>query len=156
MDFAEAIESVSGMENGEALKEAILSEVRKKGSSEATLRSKLKAYEGVDPEKYHGISEALQGAEIDLEGDIAEQIASLKGAAGKTTELDKVMRELNSLKKNYEAEQARTSELEQKNRRERIYNSLVTEFDSKVLAGDLALERLLDKGMLELTTDGKP
>ena len=154
MDFSEALELVKKADNGDEIVSAILERDRKRGASEKSLRERLSAYEGIEPDAHRNIVETLKSNGIDTSKDIGEQLKGL--SQGKSSEVEKVMLEINSLKKTLDEEKKRAADLERLGKREKLFNSLFKSFDEKVLAGDLALERLLDKEIIDFTTDGKP
>lgn len=158
MKYSEAIEKIKSLEGGEDLASAILSEVQKKGEGEASLRQKLKAFDGVDVEKYKkisGVVEALDGVGIDLDGDIAEQVSSLKKKTESgSAESEALKAQLKKLQKRVDDSDRARVEAENKSNQKAVEAAFAGKFAEKVFNPTDTLRYRMSQGEFTMQ-DGK-
>lgn len=156
MKYAEAIEAIKAMENGDELAAAVLAEVQEKGKETAGVRAKLKAFDGVDPTKYSSLLESLQSAEIDVEGDIADQISNMRAnGKQKETEASKTQKLLERIQKELAEEKGLRQAAEQKTEQKTVENAFLPLFNDKVLNPVDTLKYRMSQGEFVMQ-DGEP
>lgn len=150
MDYAEALKAISGIENGEDIINAIKSEVQKKGSGEASLRQKLKAYDGIDPQKTKSVFDTLANFDIDLSDDIETQLSAIREKAGSvdsaTSEVKKLQRQVEKLQKQWQEAETEKQKVTAEKARADIFNSLHKDFIDRISNPDVTLNYRIKEG----------
>lgn len=161
MLYAQAIEAISKMDNGSELLDAIKSEINDKGKENKSLRDRLKAFGDKDAKAVTEIFSALESLDIDLTGDISEQLSALEKKVGSKVaddyakQIKTLQKSVETLQKTLADEQAAKASLSAENKRKTIESNLSGVFGSKVLNPSVALKYHIQNGDFDLSEDGK-
>jgi len=160
MNYPAALEAISGMENGAELIDAIKLEVNDKGKENKSLRDRLKAFGDRTADQIETVFAALEDADVDVSADVAEQLKTLGETAGKKTEQDKqlaqMQKQIAKLTDTLQAAESEKSELAKKHSLKTLESSLSSAFSQRVLNPMVTLRYHIGNGDFALNEEGKP
>jgi hypothetical protein len=161
MIYSAALEMIAKMDNGVELLDAIKAEVNDKGKENKSLRDRLKTFGDKDASAVNAVFKALEAMDIDVTGNIPEQLEALEKNTEKKvgSDYDKkiagLTKAVEGLQKSLSDEQAQKAQLAKENRTKTIESSLSSAFGARVLNPSVTLKYHLANGDFDINDAGK-
>lgn len=149
--FEEILAELAETEGGEEKVDVIKSRLHKVNTESQSLRKRMRAYE-TDAKKYIDLVEKLTESDIDLDGDIIEQVSSLNDTKTKSTKLEKTVADL---MKKFEASESKNQVLEKKGKIANIRSKLSKNFNEKIYNPQITLDYRINNGDFYLNEDDR-
>jgi hypothetical protein len=159
MLYAQALESIGKLDNGSELIDAIKIEINDKGKENKSLRERLKSFGDKSSESVNNIFTALEAMNIDLSGDVKEQLTAIGKKAGGVDASNKQITDLqkavSNLQKTLADEKTAKEKLTIDNKRKTIESGLSSAFGQKVLNPSVALKYHIINNDFDIDEHGK-
>lgn len=159
MIYSAALEAISKLENGAELIDAVKAEVNDKGKENKSLRDRLKGFGDRTADTIEAVFAALDAVDIDVSGDVAEQLKAIGETAGKKTETDKqlatLQKQVTKLTETLTNAQTENAEILKKTNLKTLESALAGAFTERVLNPSVTLKYHISNGDFVLNEAGQ-